>query len=165
VDGTMVGANASRQSRVPREQLQEAAQVSQTVQEYLAGLEQANPVVDTEMVSATDPDAVWATITRAGDDGLLRQLSHQYLQSSNSRGGSYAGRCERIGQGGPDAVRYDLVTAWTFSALTACGRLPLCTMVTGSRNIRTLESAFALARMAIRSASGKGSDNSSNSSP
>jgi hypothetical protein len=27
VDGTMVGANASRQSRVRREQLQEAAQV------------------------------------------------------------------------------------------------------------------------------------------
>jgi transposase len=35
VDGTMVGANASRQSRVRREQLQEAAQVSRTVQEYL----------------------------------------------------------------------------------------------------------------------------------
>src|SRR6202166_5058720 len=30
VDGTMVGANASRQSRVPREQLQEVAQVSRT---------------------------------------------------------------------------------------------------------------------------------------
>jgi len=31
VDGTMVGANASRQSRVPREQLKEVAQVSRTV--------------------------------------------------------------------------------------------------------------------------------------
>ena len=38
-----------------------AAQVSRTVQEYLAELEQANPVADTEMVSTTDPDAVWAT--------------------------------------------------------------------------------------------------------
>jgi transposase len=44
VDGTMVGANASRQSRVPREQLKEAAQVSRTVREYLAELEQLNPV-------------------------------------------------------------------------------------------------------------------------
>jgi len=43
VDGTMVAANASRQSRVPRERLQEAAQVSQTVQEYLTELEQVNP--------------------------------------------------------------------------------------------------------------------------
>src|SRR5207237_2952110 len=57
----MVGANASRQSRVRREQLQEATLVSRTVQEYLAELEQANPVGDTEMVSTTDPDAVWAT--------------------------------------------------------------------------------------------------------
>src|ERR1700674_4380640 len=35
VDGTMVGANASQGSRVPREKLQEAAQVSRTVREYL----------------------------------------------------------------------------------------------------------------------------------
>jgi hypothetical protein len=41
VDGTIVGANASRQGRVPRERLQEAAQVSRTVREYLAELEQA----------------------------------------------------------------------------------------------------------------------------
>src|SRR6266849_3433179 len=61
VDGTMVGANASRQSRVRREHLKEAAQVSQTVREYLAELEQTNPVVDTEMISTIDPDAVWAT--------------------------------------------------------------------------------------------------------
>jgi transposase len=36
VDGTLVGANASQQSRVPRERLIEAAPVSRTVQEYLA---------------------------------------------------------------------------------------------------------------------------------
>lgn len=61
VDGTIVEANASRQSRVPREQLKEAAQVSRTVREYLAELEQVNPVSDTEMVSTTDPDAIWTT--------------------------------------------------------------------------------------------------------
>lgn len=61
VDGTMVGANASRQSRVPREQLKEAAQVSRTVREYLAELEAANPVSNAEKVSTTDPDAILAT--------------------------------------------------------------------------------------------------------
>jgi len=35
VDGTMVGANASRQSRVPKERLQEAAQVSRTLACYV----------------------------------------------------------------------------------------------------------------------------------
>src|SRR5271168_4255098 len=35
VDGTLVGANASEQSRVPREQLARTARVSGTVQEFL----------------------------------------------------------------------------------------------------------------------------------
>ena len=61
VDGTIVGANASRQSRVPREQLQEVARLSRTVRGYLAELEQVNPVSDAEMVSTTDPDAIWTT--------------------------------------------------------------------------------------------------------
>jgi len=67
VDGTLVGANASQQGRVPRQRLAEAAQVSRTVQEYLKELEQENPVTDVEQrsiaqekVSTTDPDAVWA---------------------------------------------------------------------------------------------------------
>ena len=67
VDGTLVQANASEQSRVPRERLVEAAQVSRTVREYLTELEQQNPVGDPEerpmaqeKVSITDPDAAWA---------------------------------------------------------------------------------------------------------
>jgi transposase len=67
VDGTLVGANASNQSRVPREKLVEVAQTSRTVQEYLTELERQNPVADPEarplaqeMVSSTDPDAAWA---------------------------------------------------------------------------------------------------------
>jgi transposase len=39
VDGTFVEANASKESRIPREQLAEAAQVNRTVREYLAELE------------------------------------------------------------------------------------------------------------------------------
>ena len=67
VDGTLVGANASQQSRVPRERLGEVAQLSRTVQEYLTELERQNPVADSEgssqlqeKVSTTDPDATWA---------------------------------------------------------------------------------------------------------
>src|SRR6266851_814522 len=81
VDGTMVGANASRQSRVRREELQEAAQVSQTVQEYLAELEQANPVAETDMVSTTDPDAVWAT---KGGPAMMAYFDN-YLIDTSSR--------------------------------------------------------------------------------
>lgn len=67
VDGTLVGASASSQSRVPREKLVEVAQISRTVQEYLRELQRQNPVADPEerpiaqeMVSSTDPDAAWA---------------------------------------------------------------------------------------------------------
>jgi len=49
VDGTMIEANASPRSRVPR-----------TAREYLSELEKDNPVSDTKMTSTTDPDAVWA---------------------------------------------------------------------------------------------------------
>jgi len=69
VDGTLVGANASQQSRVPRERLAEIARVSRTVQEYLKELEQENPVTNLEQrpiaqekVSTTDPDG-WARET------------------------------------------------------------------------------------------------------
>jgi transposase len=61
VDGTLVAADASRTSRIPREQLQESAKVSKTVKEYLTDLEKENPVAHAELVSATDPDAVLAT--------------------------------------------------------------------------------------------------------
>ena len=40
VDGSFIAANASRSSRIPREQLAEAAQVKLTVREYLTELEQ-----------------------------------------------------------------------------------------------------------------------------
>jgi transposase len=49
VDGTMIEANASPQSRVPR-----------TAREFLSELEKGNPVSDAKMNSTTDPDAVWA---------------------------------------------------------------------------------------------------------
>ena len=44
VDGSFILANASTGSRIPREQLAEAAEVKRTVREYLHELEQENPV-------------------------------------------------------------------------------------------------------------------------
>ncbi len=65
VDGTFVEANASKESRIPREQLAEAAQVNRTVREYLAELEMQNPVEEPahsqDKVSTTDPDSTYAT--------------------------------------------------------------------------------------------------------
>jgi transposase len=61
VDGSFIPANASRLSRIPREQLREAAHVKRTVREYLTDLEQENPVEEPaqqqEQVSTTDPDS------------------------------------------------------------------------------------------------------------
>ncbi|MBZ5598245.1 MAG: transposase [Acidobacteriia bacterium] len=65
VDGSFVEANAAKESRIPREQLAEAAQVNQTVRQYLVELEQQNPteepVHQQNQVSTTDPDATYAT--------------------------------------------------------------------------------------------------------
>jgi hypothetical protein len=59
VDGSFVEANASKASRIPREQLAEAAQVNQTAGQYLVALEQQNPteepVHQQDQVSTTDP--------------------------------------------------------------------------------------------------------------
>ena len=65
VDGSFVQANADHHSRVPREQLSEIAKVNCTVREYLAELEQENPVEppvpQQDKVSTTDPDSTFAT--------------------------------------------------------------------------------------------------------
>src|SRR6202051_327522 len=65
VDGSFVEANASKESRIPREQLAEAAQVNQTARQYLVELEQQNsteePVHQQDQVSTTDPDETYET--------------------------------------------------------------------------------------------------------
>jgi hypothetical protein len=65
VDGSFVEANAAKKSRIPREQLAEAALVNHTVREFLVELEQQNPVEepvhDQDQVSTTDPDSTYAT--------------------------------------------------------------------------------------------------------
>ena len=64
VDGSFILANASRSSRIPREQLTEVAHVKDTVREYLADLEQENPIEEPpqqDQVSTTDPDSTYST--------------------------------------------------------------------------------------------------------
>ena len=82
VDGTLVEADASPQSRVRREQLKEAAPVSQTVREFLAELEEPNPVSGAEMVSTTDPDAILAT--KGGGTAVMAYYDN-YLIDTSSR--------------------------------------------------------------------------------
>jgi transposase len=81
VDGTMVGANASPESRIGREKLKDAAQLSRTVEKYLSELEDANPVCEANTVSTTDPDAVWAKKT---GPARLAYFDH-YLIDTTSR--------------------------------------------------------------------------------
>ena len=65
VDGSFVEANASKESRIPREQLAEAAKVNRNVRQYLVELEEQNPteepVHEQDQVSTTDPDSTYAT--------------------------------------------------------------------------------------------------------
>src|SRR5664279_2999238 len=65
VDGSFVEANAAKESRIPRQQLVEAAQVHHTVRQYLREVEEQNPVEEPvheqEQVSTTDPDSTYAT--------------------------------------------------------------------------------------------------------
>ncbi|HSZ01132.1 MAG TPA: hypothetical protein VK788_16665 [Terriglobales bacterium] len=77
VDGSFVEANASKESRVPREQLAEAAQGNRTVRQYLMELEQQNPtdvpVHEQKLASTTDPDATYATkgVYVGSGDGIV----------------------------------------------------------------------------------------------
>jgi transposase len=82
VDGTMIKADASQGSRVPRAQFKAAAQVAATAAEYLTELEQDNPVPDAEMVSTTDPDAILAT--KGGGTAAMAYYDN-YLIDTTSR--------------------------------------------------------------------------------
>src|SRR6202166_632121 len=85
VDGSFVEANASKESRVPREQLAEAAQVKQTVRQFLTELEQQNPMEEPaheqDQVSTTDPDSTYAT--KGGTPARLGYY-HNYLVDNHS---------------------------------------------------------------------------------
>ena len=65
VDGSFIQANADHHSRIPREQLAEAAKVNYGARKYLEELEQENgdgePVHQQDKVSTTDPDATYMT--------------------------------------------------------------------------------------------------------
>jgi transposase len=85
VDGSLVEANAAKQSRIPREQLLEAAQVRQTVRQYLQEVEQQNPVEEPvhkqDLVSTTDPDSTY--ITKGGTPARLGYYDN-YLVDNQS---------------------------------------------------------------------------------
>jgi len=65
VDGSFIMADASTHSRIPREQLAEAAKVNYGARKYLEEVEQENgggePVHQQDKVSTSDPDATFMT--------------------------------------------------------------------------------------------------------
>src|SRR5262249_58713233 len=65
VVGRFVEGDAAKGSRIPREQLLEAAQVNHTLGQYLQELAEQNPVEEPvhkqDQVSTTDPDSTYAT--------------------------------------------------------------------------------------------------------
>jgi len=94
VDGSFVEANAAKESRIPREQLAEAAQVHHTVRQYLVDLEQQNPVEEPvhqqDQVSTTDPDSTYAT-----KGGTPARLAHGRTRpATRTEVGEHATVCE-----------------------------------------------------------------------
>jgi len=90
VDGSFVEANAAKESRIPREQLAEAAQVNQTVRQYLVELEQQNPSAE----PVHQQDQVSTPIDRGrhesfppGDkvQGVDTIAGHEWRSKSHSR--------------------------------------------------------------------------------
>jgi transposase len=85
VDGSFIQADASRSSRIPREQLAEVAHVKRTVREYLSDLEQENPTEEPahqqDKVSTTDPDSTFFT---KGDRPAELGYFDNYLMDNQS---------------------------------------------------------------------------------
>ena len=81
MDATLIAADASQQSRVPRERLPQVAQISSKVKEYLTELEKENPVSKAEMVSTTDPDAVLAS--KAPGTALMAYYDNYVIDTSS----------------------------------------------------------------------------------
>ncbi len=71
VDGTFVEANASKESRIPREQPAEAAQLNRTVREWLAELEAQNPVEEDEALSLASAIHAISETHLGGEDILF----------------------------------------------------------------------------------------------
>jgi transposase len=103
VDGSFVEANASKESRIPREQLGEAAQVNQTVRQYVVELEQQNPTEEPaheqDQVSTTDPDATYAT--KGGTPARLGYYDNYLIDQPQlrDRRGASDGSADESGNG------------------------------------------------------------------
>src|SRR6266852_4108778 len=104
VDGSFVEANAAKESRIPREQLAEAAQVNQTVRQYLVELEEQNPVEEPvhQQEQGVDHRSRFYVCHQgwhACPARLLRQLPGRQSQLCD-RGGASDGRPDEPGDGG-----------------------------------------------------------------
>jgi Transposase DDE domain len=80
-----VEANAAKESRIPGEQLAEAAQVNRSVRQYLVDLERQNPVEEPvhqqDQISTTDPDSTYAT--KGGTPARLGYYDNYLIDNSS----------------------------------------------------------------------------------
>ena len=87
VDGSFVEADAAKESRIPREQLAEVAQVNHTVRQYVQELEQHNPTEEPmhqqDQVSIGSGFHLCDQGRHSGPAGVLRQLSGGQPQLRN----------------------------------------------------------------------------------
>ncbi len=103
VDGSFVEANAAKESRIPREQLAEAAQVNHTVRQYLREVQEQNPVEEPvheqDQVSTTDPDSTYAT--KGGAPARLGYYDNYLVDNKLcNRGRASHGSAHESGNGG-----------------------------------------------------------------
>jgi len=139
VDGSFVEANAAKESRIPREQLAEAAQVHHTVRQYLREVEEQNPVEEPvrEQESGIDHRSRFHLCHQrrhARSSRLLRQLSGRQRQlrdrgrasnrspheSGNGGRARYANPFRRVARtsAGIGSRRHDV---WEWGVLTVVG--------------------------------------------
>ena len=95
VDGSFIMANASHHSRIPREQLTEAAQVNYGARKYLEELEQENgdgePIHQQDKMSTTDPDSTY--LTKGNRAAELGYFDNYLIDNESCAKGARIFRC------------------------------------------------------------------------
>jgi hypothetical protein len=79
VDSTHIGANASPDRAISRDQLVDVAKVNRTVRQYVEQVERENVVAEPEQTSAEDATEAkeWPKLSRRSQFATLQNLHHR----------------------------------------------------------------------------------------
>jgi hypothetical protein len=89
VDGTMIEANASPQSRVARGKLKDVVRASRTVREYLCKLEKANPVSDAKMAFQAKTCSLGGRVPKMSAGSFRTTLGGALMPSASRRAANF----------------------------------------------------------------------------